>query len=413
MKYILGLALRNVRRNTRRSMLAVISVALAVAFIVAMQGMVGGFMGSMVKNYTKNETGHVRITTREFEEKSRFYPVTENLNNPERIISAVRTHPELSDQVRLVTERAAFGVLLNRNGKSKNAVALAGDPKVEKDLLMLQKSILPGGRYLRGERETIIGKQVADALGYQVGDTVKVMTQGSDYALHLRTFAVVGIFETGLKMMDDAMFQIPLSDAKRLLRMGDAGQQIIVMLHDHSDADKAAAVIRDALGNDQSLAVSSWLDGEYGQMVTMASSVYQVFYLALACFGAFIIGNIMMMVVLERRHEIGILKSMGLSRLKTLTLFVAEGATLGLVGSVAGTILGALVCVYFHSNPMDYFAKMMETVTLPMDSTIRFTLDPAGWLQALALGTGVSALLSLTPSWRASRMNPVDAIKSV
>jgi ABC-type lipoprotein release transport system permease subunit len=145
----------------------------------------------------------------------------------------------------------------------------------------------------------------------------------------------------------------------------------------------------------------------------MAESVYGLFYAGLALFGSFIIGNIMMMVVLERRHEIGVLKSMGLSKSSIMALFVIEGTLLGLAGSIVGVALGALICAYYHVYPMDYFASVMETIEFPMDSTIQFGIDPLGWLQALVLGTSVAALLSLLPSWRAARMNPVESIKSL
>ncbi len=412
MTYVFGMAVRNVRRNMRRSILAVISVTLAVMFIVALQGMLGGFMGSLVKNYTKNETGHIRISTTDFADKARFYPVTENLREPDSIVTALKRDPRVANQVRLITERAYFGVLLSHDGKNKTAVALAGDPQTEKNLLLLHKSILPGGRYIQGERETIIGHRIAEALDYGVGDTIKVMTQGSDYALHLRKFAIVGIFKTGLKSLDDAVFQIPLADAKRLLRMGDEAQQIMIMIEDHFRADDVAARIATTL-DDPTLAVHSWLEGEYGKWMLMAESVYGLFYAGLALFGSFIIGNIMMMVVLERRHEIGVLKSMGLSKSSIMALFVTEGTLLGLAGSIVGVALGALICAYYHVYPMDYFASVMETIEFPMDSTIQFGIDPLGWLQALVLGTSVAALLSLLPSWRAARMNPVESIKSL
>jgi putative ABC transport system permease protein len=412
MRYLIGLALRNVKRNTRRSLLAGLSVALAVMTIVAMQGMIGGFMGSMVKNYTKNETGHVRISTEEFARKYRFRPVTANLEAPDRIVETITNDPALMKKIRLITERVHFGVLLSHNGNNKTAMALAGDPRTEKDLLLLDKSILPGGRYLQAERETIMGRRMADALGYTVGDTLKVVAQGSDYALHMRKFAIVGLFETGLKALDDAVFQIPLTDAKQMLRMGDDAQQIVIMLHDYGESDEVAAAIRTHV-SDPEVVVESWLEGQYGRFVRMAGSMYFVFYAALALFGSFIIGNIMMMVVLERRHEIGVLKSMGLPRRHILILFLTEGTLLGVAGSIAGAILGAMVCLYFNVNPMDFFAKSMEAVTMPMDSSIRFTLEPLGWLQAVLLGTGVAALLSLLPSWRAAKLHPMEAIKSV
>jgi putative ABC transport system permease protein len=412
MHYLLAMAFRNVRRNTRRSLLAVISVALATAFIVCMQGMIGGFTGSIVKNYTRNETGHVRITTKGFLEKNRFLPVTENIGDPQSIIAAIRSDPAVASHVTFMTERITFGVLLSNAGNNKTALAMAGDPAVEEKLLLLSRALLPGGRYIRNERETIIGERIAKTLGFLVGDTMKVMAQASDYALNMRKFVIVGIFRTGLKQLDDAVFQIPLSDAKKLLRTGDATQQIIIMLDDYRRAEKTASLIEARLGN-KNCAVLPWTAiGDYGRLVTFMTSLYFMIYIAIALLGAFIIGNIMMMVVLERRREIGLLKSMGFKRSETLTLFVFEGMALGLVGSIAGTILGAVISFVFHFHGID-FTKALSSVAMPLDNVVYFTVSAGGLVQAVLIGTIVSALLSLLPSLQAARMNPVDAIKSV
>jgi putative ABC transport system permease protein len=412
MRYLMAMAMRNIRRNTRRSLLAVISVMLAIAFIVCMQGMIGGFLGSVVKNYTRNETGHVRITTKAFQEKYRFMPVTENVGDPQSIIKAIRNDPRVAPHVTTITERITFGVLLSNAGNNKTALAMAGDPAVEKKLLLLGKSILPGGRYISKERETIVGARIAQTLGFKVGDTMKVMAQGSDYALHMRKFVIVGIFKTGLKMLDDAVFQVPLSDARQLLRTGAATQQIIIMLDNYRRAEAVAAAIDTRLG-DKNLAVTPWSRiGDYGRIVKFSSSVYFMIYAVVALLGAFIIGNIMMMVVLERRREIGVLKSMGFRQSEVLSLFVCEGMALGLIGSVAGTLLGAAISTVLHFHGID-FTRALGSVNMPMDNVVYFTISAGGLVQAIAIGTIVSALLSLVPSWQAARMNPVEAIKSI
>jgi putative ABC transport system permease protein len=146
--------------------------------------------------------------------------------------------------------------------------------------------------------------------------------------------------------------------------------------------------------------------------VQFATSAYFMVYIAVALLGAFIIGNIMMMVVLERRREIGFLKAMGLGRNEILLLFVSEGMMLGLIGSLAGTLLGTIISIVFHFHEVD-FSKALGSVSMPMDNVVYFTISAGGLLQALIIGTVVSALVSLVPSWQAARMNPVQAIKSV
>jgi len=387
-------------------------VALSIAGITFFRGFAGGMLQSIVKNSTKNETGHIRITTKKFSEKRQFYPVTENIAQPEEIIAAIKADPEISPQLSLITERVNFGVLLANQGNNKYAAALAGDAEIEKELLLLQNSLQKGGRYLQSERETIIGAKIADALNLKLGDTLKVMTPGADYALHLRKFAVVGIFETGLNLLDDKFFQIPLSDAKKLLRMGGSTQQIIIMLKDYKKASDIAAKIRALLNNGQ-LAVVSWTEhGEWASMVDKVAVIYNYFYFFIAFLGAFIITNILMMVVLERRKEIGIVKSMGISNFEVLNLFLFEGVILGLIGSLVGLAIGMLFNIYFGVFGLD-FSAMLGSFNFPMDQRIYCEISIGSMTNILLMGVIVSALVSVLPSWRASRMNAVDAIKSV
>jgi putative ABC transport system permease protein len=412
MLYLLKLAFRNINRNRRRSILAFTSVALSIMFITFFRGFAGGLLKSVVKNSTKNETGHIRITTKKFREKIRFYPVTENIQNPEAIITKVKNDEEINSHLKLITERINFGVLLSNKGNNKYAAALAGDPKTEKELLLLQNSILPGGRYIQKERETIIGSKIAEALNLKVGDVLKVMTQGADFALHLRKFTIVGIFQTGLNMLDGRFFQIPLGDAKKLLRTGSGTQQILIMLNDYKKSDVVAEKIRAIINNDN-LAVVSWTEhGEWASMVQMASTIYNYVYFFVAFLGAFIITNIMMMVVLERRKEIGIVKSMGLSKLGVMMVFLFEGIILGLIGSLTGLGLGMIINVYFAFNGLD-LSSMLGSFNFPMDTVLYFDISLTSLLNVLLIGVIVSALVSVLPSWRASRMNAVEAIKSV
>ncbi|MBD3344956.1 MAG: FtsX-like permease family protein [Chitinivibrionales bacterium] len=413
MLYLLKMAFRNINRNRRRSILAFTSVAISIAAVTFFRGFAGGVIQSIVKNSTKNETGHIRITTTGFQEKSRFFPVTENISAPGTIIKKIKNDPQTGNKLDIITERINIGVLLNNRGLNKSAVGLAGDPEVEKELLLLQNSIIGDGRYIKNERETIVGTGIAGALNLSVGDTLKVMTRGADYALHLRKFTVVGLFQTGLNMLDDRIFQIPLDDAKKLLRTGGATQQIVIMLKDYKKSEAVAANIRNLLSNRDNLSVVSWTEnGEWGAMVKMSSAIYNYVYFFIAFLGAFIITNIMMMVVLERRKEIGILKSMGITNREVMLLFLCEGMILGLIGSLVGMVVGMAINTWFAFKGLD-MSSMMGGFNFPMDSVLYFDISPLSVVYVLMIGIIVSAAVSVLPSWRASRMNAVDAIKSV
>lgn len=412
MFYLLKMALRNTLRNRRRSLLAAISVALALAFIVFMQGFIGGFLESLVKNTTRNETGHIRISTKEFREKSQFLPVTENLKNPNAIIEAIMKDKEIAPYIDIITPRITFGVLLSNKGNNKTALAIAGDLQKEKILTRLYGSIVEG-RYIQNEKEMLIGSALATALKYKLGDTVKVMTQGSDFALHLKKFHIAGIFKTTLAMLDEKVFQIRLDDAQKLLRMDTAVQQIIIMLSDYKKSEEIATRMAATL-NDTGIAVNPWSEiSSSFEYIQMATGIYKWIYFIIALLGAFIIGNIMMMVVMERRHEIGILKSMGISRREILVLFLAEGMILGLVGSITGTALALTIISLVNIHGFDFTRIMQAFKGFPMDNVIFLKITMQSVLKSLLLGTFVSSLVSIPPSRRAATMHVVDSLKSL
>jgi len=408
--WILDMARRNLRRNKRRTVLAASSIALSVMLMTFMGGLITGILGNFVKNITKNESGHVRITTADFDERSRFYPVDANIPDPEVVMKAISAIPELSKEISVVTDRIVFGTLLANGNANKTALAYAGDPGVEKDLLLLEKGINEG-RYIQGPGETIIGSGLASILGLGVGDDLKVVATGADYGLHLKKFRIVGLYSSGLKQLDESVFQIPIADAKSLLRTDGGSQQILVMLKNYKDSSKAAKLIAAALG--PSLVVKPWtLIGDYSRLIPMMESIYNYMYYVIAFLGAFIITNILMMVVLERKKEIGILKSLGLKRGEVMYLFLTEGMAMGAIGSAIGAVLGLIICAILERVGLD-FSAAMSTMTFPMDPIMYPKADLLSAFKMFCIGILVSGVVSILPSRRAANMNAVDAIKSV
>ncbi len=412
MGYLVRMAARNLWRNKRRSILALISVAMATLLCLFLQGLLGAFQASLVKNFTKNETGHIRITTRDFADRSELLPVDAMIQDPAAIEARIRASDQIAPKIKVMTERISFGVLLENKGYNKNAAALAGDPRTEESLLYLQRSLLPGGHYIDGPGQTIIGSDLADDLKLATGDKLKVVSQASDGSLQLKKFTIVGVFRTGATVLDDRIFQIPIQDAKAFLRAGGGTQSIIIMLDDYHEAERMASRIT-ALLNDPSLAVTPWTAiGDYAKLLQLEEKIFTVLFVVVLFLGAFIITNIMTMVVLERKREIGILKSIGFSNAEVLILFLWEGVFLGIWGSVTGGGLGFLLDVVLHYRGVD-FTSYLKSLEFPLDNVLYWTVNVPVALGVVVLGCVIAGLVSIIPSLRAARMNAVDAIKSV
>jgi ABC-type lipoprotein release transport system permease subunit len=189
------------------------------------------------------------------------------------------------------------------------------------------------------------------------------------------------------------------------------------MLKDYRDAlkaSKAAKTALDSAGLGAGLAVTPWTEvGEYGRYEEMMSSVYGILLIGLSLLGAVIITNIMTMVILERRKEIGILKSMGFKPREILGLFVAEGSVIGFIGSAAGVLLGLAFQAAVLARGGYDFSSLSSSLTIPIDSIVKPALGAGRVIAILVTGILVSAFVSISPARRAARMNAIEAIRSV
>ena len=409
------MAIRNLGRNRRRSFLAVLSVFIAITLVVFMDGLISGVVDSLARNFTKNETGQVNVTTSEYRQRERFMPASAAIPNAEAVVTAIRTTPELSDRLVQVTPRALMGVVLSSGTASKAARCIAGDPQTEKSMLMLDRAILPGGSYLDARGTAIIGKKLADGLGLRVGDTLKVITEKADYGLGFKKFRISGLFHTGVDTFDGSTFLVSLSDARDLLGLGGGASEVLVMLKDYRQADQAAKLIASHLAASglTGLSVQSWTSlGDIASLVTLTGNIYFWGEIVVAFLGAFIIANILMMIVLERKREIGILMSMGMERPRILWLFLVEGVLLGAIGSAAGVIVGTTLNALLSIKGMD-MTRTISGAGIPLDNIIYPAVHPANVAWLFLVGIAVAVVVSFLPSRTASRMDPIDAIRSV
>jgi putative ABC transport system permease protein len=408
------MAIRNLGRSKRRTILTALSVCIAMLMVMFLDGFVGGFVQNIVTNFTKDDVGHIKITTAAYRVREKFMPVSEYMHDSDRIAAAVRDMSELKGEVKVVAERIRFGVLLSSGTSTKSALCIAGDPEVEKGLLMLDRSV-KSGSYLTAPGQALIGAGIAKDLGFKVGDTLKVVTEKSDFGLGFKRFKIAGIFATDVNALDGNIFQIGLDDARELLGAEGGSTQILVMLSNYRHSGAAAKTIRAGLEKEgfTGLAVVPWTEsGSFADLMVLMEKMFSWIYIIIAFLGAFVIANVMMMVVLERKKEIGILKAMGMPRREILYLFLVEGCLLGAIGSAAGVLLGLGLCVLFSKVGMD-FSSAMASFSWPMDNIIYTTVSLTDALFLFLLGVAVAAVIAFLPSRKAANMDPIDAIRSI
>ncbi len=256
----------------------------------------------------------------------------------------------------------------------------------------------------------ILGRQLSFRLGASIGDTVLLISPAGMTSLfsspRLKRFIVTGVFETGIYEYDDSFSYISLGSAADLYELGGGVTGLEVKLRNPQDAEQVSRFLEDKLGypyyprtwQDMHKTLFRWMKIEKWMYTILLSLIILV--------AAFNIVASQIMVVIEKRREIGILKAIGATRERIMRIFMYEGMIVGIVGTVAGLALGWSLCrlqqVYqFFSLPGDvYFLN-----SLPVRMQI-FDFVIIGFVSI-----GLTLLATIYPARRAGQLDPVEAIR--
>ncbi len=203
---------------------------------------------------------------------------------------------------------------------------------------------------------------------------------------------------------------LSLPQAQRITGSGDRASTVRIQLNDIEDTDKVAAALQTP-----GLTVLDWRELNEFIMTTMetGTAVYAILYAIIFLVVAVIIANTLLMAVFERTREIGILAALGMKGRQIMTMFLFEATILGLVGSLFGIILGAIVVWYFSFNGI-YFGDMGDAMgSMAFGDSLYTILVPANLFLMAFWMMVVIVIVSLYPAWYAARLQPVEALHAL
>jgi putative ABC transport system permease protein len=399
------LAYRNFFRNTRRSIISGISVALAITAIIFARSYIGGILQNMSGNVVRLISGHITITTKEYERRERLIPLSESIELSEEFYESL---PE--EDIELVSPRIKFGVLLGEEELSIPALGYAIDPEKEREIAGLQKRLVEGTYLESGKRAAILGSGLAERLNKTVGDTLTVITRTAYDSPTGLNFVITGIFRTGIGGMDRSIFYIPLDIGQAMLDLEGRATEIIILV---KDPDKAVQVARSIeLGDDYSIVPYQY--HTVLRYVNMAEAIYSVFYLVVLLVACSAIANTMLMIVFERTKEIGMMKALGLNNLSIVGLLTIEAGIVGVVGSFLGSVVGTILSYWLKYEGIDIsMVSSTASADMPFGPIIYLAPTPFIIASAFFLGLLVTIIVALLPISKATRINPAKALKTI
>jgi lipoprotein-releasing system permease protein len=259
----------------------------------------------------------------------------------------------------------------------------------------------------------VLGKELAGYLGVFVGDSVQIISspRGSlspiGHIPAMRQFEVVGLFESGMYEYDRTLGFMSLASAQSLQRMGDEVNGIEIRILDIYHAADIRQVIVETLGFP--FRASDWIQKNQNlfSALKLERTVMFIILTLIVLVAAFNIASTLIMMVMEKKKDIAILRTMGATDRQVRRIFVFKGMVIGLIGTILGDALGLILCSLL---------KRYEFIQLPSDvyylSKLPVELQPLVVINISMAALAICFLATLYPAIQASRMNPVEAIRN-
>ena len=383
------------------SIISIAGITVGVAALIVVLSVFNGF-GSLVTDYLMNLDPDVRITAISNEGEKDIKNLEQLLNNQKEIKSY---SPFIEGKV--LAYNKGITQVINLKGIAKESV---------NNVYKLNENIIYGDDKFFDPQSAsaVVGLQLADKLQTLVGDTVLLISPTNieqalgQLSLPLsKKIIIKGIYSSKNNEYDEGYIFCNLTDAQYLFGYKNNFQGYDIRLNDISNSDKFKKTILTKL-NPNDYSVNTWYDFHqelYSVMQVERWTAYIILSLIIAVATFNILGSLSMSVI-EKRRDIGILRSMGVTERSILKIFMFEGLLIGILGTLLGVILGYLVCyiqIHYNIYPLDPSQYKIDSLPIEIRISDFFFISGAALL--------LSFLASLYPARRAAKVNPINAIK--
>lgn len=401
-----SLSWKNVWRNKLRSTVVIVAVTLGVFAGVFLIAFMNGMVEDRIQTVIRTEISHIQIHEPGFLENNDF---SLKINNADSLVQEIA----LANHVKAVCKRIVISSLV-ASAETNTGVKIMGiTPEDERKITNINDKIIEGNYFENNQKNSaVIGKKLAEKL--KVGLHKKIIITLQDINLNITSgaFRVCGIYETDNDLYDESTIFVGYNDLCNLtgLKKTEAHEIAVIV-----DQDENSEPVKKELKNRfPVLDIQDWMElsPEAGYLVSAMGQYMFVFILIILlalCFG---IINTMLMVVLERVKELGMLMAVGMSKLKIFFMIMLETVYLTVTGGVIGIVAGYLVSKHLERVGLDLYFWKEAYSSLGYSSLIYPKID----LRIIAL-MGIMVILTgifsaIYPAFKALKLNPAEATRT-
>ena len=401
------LAWRNVLRNRRRSAITVLSIAVGLAALTFIWAFIDGQNDQMIRNSTRFLAGDVQVHLKGYHDD----PTLDlTMADALPVLASVRADPNVA----AATVRMEGKALASRADKSRGIMLVGVDPQEEPQVSAVFNAVVSGQPLTDNTPGVLIGEQLAQALGLAAGDELLLVGQGYDGSLASGRYPVRGVFRTRIDELDGRVAVLPLAVVRDFFVAPAGATAIALRLREREQLDATEARLSQRLG--PRYEVLGW--PQLLPMVAVSTRFHDVMgWVVLAVFFGIVaaaVANPILMAVIERTREFGIMLALGTGRARLLGLVLAEAMILGALGLLAGNLIGLAVAGTFARTGIDLgafgsFVRTMPGLEDVLYPVIRF--ERSAMLSLLVFA--IAGLTALYPAAKAALLEPVAAIRGL
>jgi len=399
------MAWRNIWRNKMRSIVIMLSIAIGLFAGIAVLALYKGMMKSRVRTAIDAEVGHLQLHDRNFKKD---YSPEFVITNGDKILNLITSLPE----IKMAAPRSITnGMLATATGSA--GVQINGVfPDLEYEASQLKKKIIEGNEFDSTKKnEIMIGKKLATKMKLKTGSKLVLTFTDTSGNMVAGAFRVAAVYQSDNGPLDERNVYVTLNDLNDLLNTGNAFHEIVVLLKNDEDIKIVQQKLKQVC---PLLTIETWkeISPETDLLVNTTNQYSYIIMIIIMFALAFGIINTMLMAILERTREIGMMVALGTNKLKIFLLVLLETFFLTLAGTPIGILTGWLLTRYYNIHGLNLSGMGREMMSSFGFNAMIYPEFPADKLTGVLLIVIVTALLScLFPAIKALKMQPVEALR--
>ena len=408
-RLLIKLSWRNVWRNRRRSGITIASIVFSVMVLVFSEAILVGTHAQMaLQALDTYGVGQIQIHARGYQKDPTIF---RSFIPQVKLLSFLKA----DRQIQGFAPRVESDGLAAVGQESKGVMIVGIDPTQEETVTPLSEKLVKGSYLAAGDlKGVLVGDRLLENVGAKLGESLALITQTRFGTLGAARFQIRGVFHTGVSELDGGLIYLNIRSAQQLLAFGNRVTMLVLKLRDPTLANlnqvKRAVLAR---VNEAKIEVLTWPEfmPELVQILRLDSAGGYLFLLILLLVIAFGVLNTILMAVLERTREFGVLLSIGTKPRRIFGMIIMEAVFISLIGAGIGALLGSLASAYVVHHPLNLSGSSMASFSsLGVKPLLyaRLSLGIVVYPTLVVLGLGV--LMALSPALRAARFEPAEAL---